>query len=414
MHISPARRDRGSWLPLPSVVRQWIVLAVCSLFLLTACDSASTADPNKITPRIVETATPITNTAIIVDGWAGDLSINEIPNAIGEKHILGPLTATPDGELLLGSVQPREWTEQGGTEPGKVVLVDVRSRQVTDIHQFPAADTQAYGATADNNWLIWAEAAQGQDFFGNWTLYAYDRVSHSLKQVATAPRDTGGTVLVGPDVAPKVDHGIVVWAEVSPTTAGTASVVVKSINLATGQIQTLTDNGLTPTISWPYVAWVEPQQQASTQMAGARKGIIIVLNLNTGAKRILKGPDTPSYFALYGESLVWIDASREKVVLTDLDETYQSVLASATGGDKFEVPSLNDRLITWYSRLRTQVWDRVQKNPITLQKELPGFKLINGQTLLWMSGLSEQNQSNPNMQDNGRTIYVLDTSKLSK
>jgi hypothetical protein len=388
--------------------------------MTTGAASAGTVAPTTTRPLVGPSAVPTLaepgNTVVdMAVAWGAQLNVTSIPNAIGEDRILGPLVPTQDGKFLLAVIQTREWGEQGGLEPGKVVLIDLATKHVQEIKQLPTNDTQAFGASADNDWLVWAEAPQEPNFFSNWSLYAYQISTRTLKEVAKAPRGADGQLLRGPDIWVKVDHGIAVWAEAPTVQKESVRGVVKNIDLQSGTTQVLADNGLTPAISWPHVAWIEGQNEPSKQIEGANKGLIVLYNMQSGSKKTLSGPDTPSYFDIHNNLVSWITAKGDEVLLTDLAESYQRTIAriDTAQPNRFEEAYLNDRLVTWYSRTEAQIWDLKKDIVVTLDDQPVGYKQINGNAIVWMSPVSEQAMQTP-LPDNKRSIYVLDTSKLPK
>jgi hypothetical protein len=390
---------------------------------LPETNTVSTPATNKIppdptgAPLAVSIPSPVpTSSAPVISvtrsiSWGTLPNMASLPNGLGENGVVYPMVVTSDANFLLCQVVDRV----SGTNPADVVLIDVHSRKMTKVRTLPFKDTQAYGTTADSEWIVWAEAAQNPGFFSDWTLYAYNIKSNSVKQIAKAPRDKSGSLIAGPDVEPKVDHGIVVWAE-APADQQDVTVstipVVKSLDLSTGQVRILAGKGRAPKISWPYVAWVEQQKENSDQLQGAKKGLIVVLNLQTGVKKTLTKVNTPRYFAIYGKSLVWITAPGVEVILTDMDETYETHLVRARGDDRFQNPMLNDRMVAWLSTIQAQVWDRSQNRLVSLESESVGFESITGNAFAWLSPTSEEGKKTPNLIDNKQTIYVLDTAQL--
>lgn len=387
------------------------------------------------TPRIVgsptegsvaplDTAVPMVSPAVppspiaLNDAWNMKPKISTISIAVGQDRILSEITATPDARYLVCSVDSRRSNEQGRAEPGVLVLFDVQTRQITEIHRAPLRTTAIVTAAADDNWVVWAEAAQEPGFFSDWVLYAYNRASHSMKQIATAPTDKNGAPLVGAMIQVRADHGVAVWSQPTVTNQSSGAVTseVHSIDLATGQTRLLTDNGLGPSLSWPYAAWTRAENQPSSQIQGANKGTIVVRNLVTGSEKALIKPDTPSNFALYKGTIVWITADEHEAVLTDVDETYQKTIARAAEDDRFEFPYIGERFVVWRSPVSTQAWDLAQQRLITLETKAVWGIFTVGNALVWMSppSASTINPTDADLEPNDRTIHVLDSSQLPK
>lgn len=353
------------------------------------------------------------------DVWGTNLLVGQVPVLVDKGHIFNMLTATPDVRFLVGSVTSRSTSELGGTEPGKAVLMDVQSHKITELHVFPRKDSQMLAASADDEWVIWAEAAQEPGFFSNWVIYSYNRKTNAVKQVATAPHDTNGIAFPsGPLVAPKVDHGIVVWSQIPMNGPDKVHSLVVSANLSTEQLSILTDLGQQPTISWPYVGWEAPNSPVSQAVPGRPDTHIHLLNLQTGDAKDLKSPHNISYFALSSDTVVWITEHGEQVVLTDVNETTSQVIAQAdpSQADILQYPSLNHRLVTWVSYARVAAWDRVEQKVINVVNpyKLQGTSIINGNAYVWQSGGSSE-QMDQSKGDLGATnimFNVVDCSSL--
>ncbi len=417
-----------------------LLLLLACLLILGACDFGSDVPPDgassapirgngSTSPEVAETPqnpgkipTPIEDNSIpfspvptvpaslvptfdMTTTWGSQIRMSKISMAYVENYYLTPQTVTPDGRFLICSALSRDFSETGGSQPGKVFMIDLSSHQVTELHHVPRNTIEPYDTSADDNWIVWTEAPQEPGFFSDWVTYAYNRKDHSVKQVAKAPLNKDGMPVIDTDGTAKVDHGIVVWAE---AVQGSVHFAVKSADLTTGQVKTLTDNGFLPEISWPYVAWVETQKEPSKQVKGVNKGVITILNLQTGAKKTLNGPDTPKYFAFYNGSLAWITARGKEVILTDVNETYQQTVARAEGDDSFEFPSMNDRLITWGSQSRTAVYDRLQHRLVTLKEGHTGNHFVAARAVVWQEPAPKSTLSQPIFP----TINVLDTSQL--
>ncbi len=361
----------------------------------------------------------------INQAWGANLPIALIPALVDATHQFLLMTITPDARYLVGSVVTRKQDELGGTEPGKVVLMDVQTHKITELRMFPHNDTQMVAAAADDEWVVWAESAQEPNFFANWVIYSYNRKSQLIKQIAEAPRDKNGVALAGgPLILPKVDHGIAVWSQIPPEGADKIHSLVMSTNLATGETSTITDLGLQPTISWPYVAWEGPTNTITQSTAERPDTNIYVLDLQTGVTQPVKSTRNPSGFSLYKDSVVWITAQGDQINLTDVNDSKSQVIAQVhtteadvAEGDTLQFPTINDRLITWISYRRIAVWDRARQQivnvtPVDNQQR---NSFVNGNGYVWQSGASPEDVTN-NGGDLGAAgvIYnIVDTSQLS-
>lgn len=373
--------------------------------ILTPPPSVPRQVPKPATPPPLPTNPPLNKEA----AWGTQYTVHKVPIKMGDDHVIIPITVTPDGRYLVGSKTPRRLF----SEPAVFGMLDVESLQFTPIHAVATNETQVVGADADDAWIVWSEAARQPDL-ADWVLYAYNRQTQEVQQIAQAATGPDGEVVSGTFLLPKVDHGIVVWDEVVVTPDGAYNIVVKHAELPTGKVELLADPARAPAISWPYIAWLARLNEPSTQLEDTAKSVITVLNVETGEKHTLTHPDTPRYFALHGTSLVWITAPGSQAILTDLDETFHQVIAHADGDDYLEFPTIGDRIVAWTSTSQGIAWDRTQQRLIELSPE-GVINFTNGTAYVWETPLSVEQYTadkRAGVVSNTETLYVIDTTTL--
>jgi hypothetical protein len=323
---------------------------------------------------------------------------------MGRDYFLIPQSVTPDGEFLLATSNFYDRTGEPLSTPTKLLMIEVGTHQTTEIHSTPPGDTQLYEANADDNWIVWTEAPKEPGFYSDWVIYAYNRSSHSLKKIAQAPRNTGGMPALGSDGTTAVGRGVAVWSEAVPDTGNSSRSVVKLADLTTGEVKVLGENGHIPAISWPHVAWLEVHaQEVQGQLLGDTR--IVVLNLETGDKKVLTKPQMPSGFAMWNGSIAWTTQKSDRLLLTDLNETFEQTIVTARGTELLDAPYINDRLITWSGEGSTQVWDRKQNVLVTLTTGVVTRHFVSPRSLVWITPLG------PGPED-PKNINVLDTTLL--
>jgi hypothetical protein len=426
-------QNQKSRLALPVLVVSIILIEV----LLSGCSSTSTTTPpsntvssftNSPTPPKMETtlaissSTPTLNSISVTNtpsnsnsstsadsAWGNTYKISSVLIGYEQNYHLGPITATPDARYLVGSLMPSVF----GSGKGRFGLFDMTNRQFTTINNLPPR-TQVVGAAADAKWIVWVEGSRQPDF-GDWILYAYNRTDSTTKTIAKAPLGTDGQPLASSYVIPKMDNGIVIWEEATTKVANVIPITVKMADLNSGKITTLTEIGRSGAISYPYVLWSEATNELSPILEGAYKSLIILFNLQTGVKKTLKKPDTPSYYAIYKDTIVWITSEKiKKVILTNVDETYEQVIAQAKGeADVLQFPEISERLVVWSGMRSYQLWDRKQQRLISLEQER-GFKFeVNGKAFIWIAGASDEEYIKDKIGAIGKqTIYLVDTTQL--
>ena len=335
----------------------------------TAIATASVLTPstslNTLGPTLDTTPASTLPDIDIETAWGKNLPIYDVSTVMPDKtHTFTFITATPDAKFMFGEIASPKF----GIEAQKVILLNVTTQEITVLQQFSDPMSQVLGGAADANWIVWAVAAQ-QPGLSDWILYSYNRQTQKVVSFAKAPTAADGSFLPSPFILPTLDHGIVVWNEAGTDPSGTVRnpTVVKSFDLNTGQQKVLATNGHGPVIAWPNVAWVQGLNTLSTVKPGAFNASLVVENLETSAQKTLPFINTPSYFDICGESIIWVDETQLSLYLSDFAGTKpQLIVHTDDPSDYIQFPTINERLITWVSYKTNQVWDRVQKRVVTL------------------------------------------------
>jgi hypothetical protein len=381
---------------------------------LPANSATRLATPISLMPTSIATAlVSVPATLSMSAAWGEQVTaqVKHIPLTSGDNYFLIPQSSTQDGKFLLAALNPPDVGEENPNQHASVVMIDIASGQATEIAQTPNSAVQPYGICGDENWIIWTQAAQEPGFFSNWILYAYNRNDRSTHEIARVAKDKDGLPALGSDGSAKIDHGRVVWVEAVPDSIGVQDNLVKMMDMQTGHVETLATNGYNLRISWPNVVWVEVQSFAllpgsPTPTSDEIKATVVVFDIETGAKKTLTKPEKPSYIYLYKDSLVWISADHNRLLLTDLNETFEQTIAVVRGGDYFQEPFMNDRLITWGNQMgEAIVWDRKQNRLITVASKDATQFFVTARNLVWVA---------PNSNSSGAPseISVLDTTQI--
>ncbi|HVF98215.1 MAG TPA: hypothetical protein VND68_00115 [Chloroflexia bacterium] len=326
-----------------------------------------------------------------------------------KDYYLMPQSMASDGKYLLATAFYSQVDESSPDKPGKVVMADITTGQITEIYSTKVGGIVPYGVTGDESWVVWSQAPKEPGFFSDWEMYAYNRAERSIRLIASAPKDKGGLPAIGSDGSAHVDHGRVVWSETVPDQGDTSRNIVKKLVLDTGEITTLSENGYVPVISWPYVAWLQVAEQTTPEgSTPAQQGIdleIITLNLESGAKKTLHGPRQPIGFALRKDSVIWISTDGRQLVLTNIEETFEQIVAVAQTAEPFSEPSIDDRFITWGGQPSAHVWDRKKNSLVTIVSDTVARRFVGAGMLVWDGPASD-------LPGAAYGIQVLDTTKL--
>jgi hypothetical protein len=151
--------------------------------LLAGCSSLS---PGLSTSTLHASPSPTGHaygaTLNLATAW-GAITIQRLPTAVDDKHVfVFENAATPDGGWLLGAIEPRNFINNS-TELSVVALYNIATHQIQRIRLLLHPQSQIIGATVDDHWIVWSEAPDQPNFF-DWTLFAYNRQTGAVRQLA--------------------------------------------------------------------------------------------------------------------------------------------------------------------------------------------------------------------------------------
>lgn len=325
------------------------------------------------------------------------------PLSIDLWHLPGglgfvPIVATRDGKYLVGSTIRPSTQEDARVA---FVLLDPISQTVTEIKRFPNPVFQATYADADERWVVWVEASQ-QPNFDDWSMYAYDRTNGSVKTLTRAALAPNGQPISGPMVVPRIDHGIVVWSAGTKDAPLGTHADTYSADLRTGAIRTIAQDAIGPSISWPFLVY---SQRAAASDPNLQ---LMTLDLQAGRRWEVTGVISATYYAVNGDSLVWIDQHNAALRLRTLTGSQDEVLVDFSplgqGGGFVQFPSISERVVAWSQKGGAWAYDRKLKVRLQLAAEEPlGYATVNGVGLDWYY----KNDPSSSEKINSNLKYVL-------
>lgn len=349
------------------------------------------------------------------EAWGEGVEVKEIPGSVDPEQVLMLRAVSEDGSFVAGVLVPRTG---GGSDRLKIVLMDVGSKRITEVGTLAQGyvGTASYGGSSiavDGDWVVWQEGS---------TIRAYNKASRSYSQVETCCTDPSRY----PDFnrIPQarwlsVDRGAVVWAEGSEeeAPAGKVRSVVKRADLETGQTTVIGKYGLSPVISWPTVAWIEPD--LSTEVEGEFSSSIVTLDLETDEARTL-GPPRWSLreIGAYQDWVAYAAMGAGMIFIENAAQTRRQVVAPM-GGEFRTRLTMNERLVAWTSGGIPKVWDRAQERLVSLEGYAGSGEacVVNGSALAWQSVPSAEDwmaSEGTGSLPGNYTIYVVDSAKLGK
>lgn len=395
-----------------------LLLAPCSGSSVpsTGTPAGGTATASATSSRVASTS-PGSRSPLVVpqrrltlaDAW-GNVAIHRLPTAIDSQHVfVFENAATPDGAWLLGAVEPRNFIDNT-TERSVVALYNVATRQLVRIHPLLSPQSQIISASVDDSWVVWSEADDQPNFF-DWTMFAYNRRTGAVRQLAQAVTD-GGNPVPGPAPMPTVDQGRVVWGQAIGTVSQATidNAVVRMEDLTTGQVTTLATAAGSPAYQWPWVIW--------GQVTGGSGGFENLKNVQTGQETRLHVQ--AASLALSGKSLAYNDSGSLSGYLIDdftSDPTQTKLLLAfrADSGRHVEFLTMSDRLVAWREDGGVEVWDRTQQAFVQLPiSNGASDSWVQGHLLVWFDP-EPADQQQQEMRNNllpTPTLDIINTSTL--
>ena len=270
----------------------------------------------------------------------GNVTVHTLPSYVGsDRHFVFDNAATPDGQWLIGTNQPTAFPITGGS-PSYAVLYNVDTQQMVSMQQLQTPQSQIIAASADVDWVVWAEADDQPNFF-DWIMFAYNRHTGQVERLGQAEKGANGQAVPGPFAGPVIDHDHVLWSEtIGPVSSQNLSnSVVKLEDLTSGATTTLATSAGEVDLCWPWVTWA----QAGPNSTGWQQ----FRNLVTGQTARLD--DEASYLALSGTSIAYIDNNATLYQITDITQgtSNPQMLWNAPLYGYLDFVTMNQRLIGW-------------------------------------------------------------------
>jgi hypothetical protein len=267
--------------------------------------------------------------------WGTNLSISRIPSLVDSEHLFLLRGIDENGHFLVGEVAP---TDPTSFEESKLALMDLSNKAVTYL---PDAifqnDTTSYiwsGVAVDGDWIVWQQNDGQTTNKANVKIYnrSSGKLSHLEITHLTEPGVPGMLTTESEVTSASVDHGMFVWTELDQNAAeqGKVATVIKAYDFTTGQSTVIGKHGVAPSISWPYVAWLQPD--LTTVIEGEVCSNIVTKNLETGATNALQ-----AYCDLRGVAMHddWVASSSDGSAFIQTCSIHAIKSSGAIPGPKF-------------------------------------------------------------------------------
>jgi hypothetical protein len=177
-----------------------------------------------------------------------------------------PWAGGGDGRTFFASLYLRSFSG--------VVRIDARTSHVTRIRSFPSARNDQADGSFDGRWLVWNEYHSLTDFFADFTTFAWDSRTGSVRQIGRARRDANGDFWPGPWRQPDVRGGLATWAQ-GTGPAGAGEVHVYDLRAGVDRVVRSGHPQGSFFLAGPIVVWPESLRPGTTttmRAADARTG----------------------------------------------------------------------------------------------------------------------------------------------
>lgn len=124
--------------------------------------------------------------------------------AVSHTTSLDPWTLAHDGRSFFATVYSRRFSG--------IARITAKTGDVTRIKAFSDPGNEQADGAFDGRWLVWNEY-RGFTSFDDFTTWAWDSRTGSLRQIGAATRSPGGVPWESPWRAPDVRDGIATWAQ---------------------------------------------------------------------------------------------------------------------------------------------------------------------------------------------------------
>ncbi|WP_156807387.1 hypothetical protein [Effusibacillus pohliae] len=302
------------------------------------------------------------------EAWK-DQSIRSFDAVLPNQKAWIPLALGSDG-TIVGVVTP-----QDKDLSGQVILFDVNKQAYKTIYSF-REPAQPIGADINDNWIVWSEALDQS--FTNWKIHVYDRVKNTKRVIYESAKDTNGMGYPGPLIMPKLyENWLVFSPAVDQPKNGIPSIVVKKLDLRTGESSDIASPGGHPVMTKDFIAWIGKDSEQASGAVYWNKG---------GHIEQLTHKQEVTYLAAEGSTIAWSGhrTGEGGWSVNLIENGVERKIFSAKQGNSLEFLGLSPRILAWQSREDVQVYDRKLNKVVTLEKNVnPSSVIAKDQLLLW-------------------------------
>lgn len=369
----------------------WIALLTCLFF--AGCESnKETIQDSPIEQVITINEIPDHSIVVTDTGWNKE-AFHTFTNILPDKRSWIPLAIDLAG-TFIGSVP-----EQLG-KPYQMILLDSVTGKYETIAELSTKGAQCAGADINESYVVWSEALDQS--FVNWNMHVYDRKTKKDRIVYKSHKDSKGNGYPGPIWVPDLEGNEFVFSPaVGPMTERGHDIKVLKVSADSGQVTEIAAPAGNPRIKKEYMIWVGRDPNS-----GAPE---LFWNRGGNVQQITKG-EIPAYFDSHEETYAWSNYQDFKWHVRLFENGEIREIATATSQDEWlQWVTMSDKLLTWQSTLKTQVYDRTRDKVVTLNGKPPLGLFVNENFLFWSVELENGNLDTKVGQ---ARMFLVDLSKI--
>lgn len=241
----------------PRALAALAALALLTILLGGCASTPSAAQPGAtqtLTWAAPPTATPSPTpppTRSFQQAW-GNTSVTRLPTGLSSNQYIFQFAnaATPDGQWLVGDVEPRSLSDSSGFTP-YLAAYNVHTRQIARIHDLATTRSGVSMVATDGAWFVWQEltipsvgsigVADGVVRVANWKTGAYRQYTQAMLMSLV------------------VETGKALWSQITPNeqsaSAAAQTAIVRLADLNAGTVTTLASNATGAALAWPWAGW---------------------------------------------------------------------------------------------------------------------------------------------------------------
>ncbi|MGH1564221.1 hypothetical protein [Mumia sp. DW29H23] len=276
--------------------------------------------------------------------------VTRVRHLRGDDLLTGVAAVGEDGTLLL--TRSRQSIEGPLDEigPSWLVLREPDGRTTTIRPPERKKNEQIAGAEFDDRHVVWMGDAAVELGVAPWVLYAYDRSTGGVRELARAPELDGRVPPALPGYTePQIHEGYVFWAQAGGT-VGKETVDVMGCRISACVPEVYVENAAFPDVAGDALYAIRTRRFAG---AGRSPSMQVVRHdLPTGDVRVVRTMKlreaAPSGLSASKRGVAWtLDGSQGTSIVVRDQASGQETVFRGAPHERFGYPAMTERLVAW-------------------------------------------------------------------